>query len=204
MLTLANNLLRIYISTQNPTVELIELAQYILIVYAPVWFHTKLNFKCTDGARNLWLLITKSRYLSDENQKIIDPVIQRNGFFGHRENILLGMLIDKNENTRHLAVARIIKCREVARNSVRTFIISKLNFVATNWMDMIDWESCCISEPPLTRNLSIKELESLHTENADIFTLPCHTQTVERCVKVKINFNEKQLIFYLYYVCYRW
>ena len=63
-------------------------------VYAPVWFHIKTKSACTEGSRHLWRMIKYSRYLEQPFRDIIDPVIQRNGYFGHSENILMAMLTD--------------------------------------------------------------------------------------------------------------
>lgn len=189
-LTTANNLLRLYISMENPSNGLIDLVTYVVKVYAPTWFQIKLNPKCINGAKNLWFLIEKSRYLTQENRAVVDPVIQRNGFFGHPESILLSMLADESRVVRELAVLRIRKARENLMTTVREFKIPKLNFYAQNYSDMINWNNCLITDPPLLRHIEIDELEYLVSDN-DItntqFTnlnLPCHSQTVERYVKV--------------------
>jgi len=52
-----------------------------------------------------------SRYLTDELKEIIDPVIQRNGYFGHPENILLSMITDERKQIRDLRMRRILKAR---------------------------------------------------------------------------------------------
>ena len=44
---------------------------------------------------------------------------------------------------------------------VREFIIPKINFEATEYPDMIDWETSKLSEPPLTLSLSIEELDAI-------------------------------------------
>ena len=65
------------------------LVTYVIKVYAPIWFHVKTQPLCSDGSRHLWRLIKYSRYLTPELREIVDPVIQKNGYFGHSENILL-------------------------------------------------------------------------------------------------------------------
>src|SRR6218665_1943268 len=49
---------------------------------------------CKDGARHLHQMIVKSRYLSPKHKKIVDPVIHRNAYFAHPENLLLAMMTD--------------------------------------------------------------------------------------------------------------
>ncbi|KAI6655352.1 hypothetical protein LOD99_2187 [Oopsacas minuta] len=59
--TLANRLLRSYISMIHPTPELSRLVNFIVNYYAPVWFRIKSNPICTDGPKNMFL-----RYLCYE------------------------------------------------------------------------------------------------------------------------------------------
>jgi hypothetical protein len=42
-LTTANRLLRLYVSTENPSENLVALASYVVKVYAPVWFTIKVH-----------------------------------------------------------------------------------------------------------------------------------------------------------------
>lgn len=120
-LTTANNLLRLYISTEQPSSELFELANYIVKVYAPSWFRIKRKSKCTDRAKNLWYLANTARYLTEDLRTVVDACIQRNGFFGHPENILLAMLDDHAESVRQFAVDKIIKARTSTTSAVRIF-----------------------------------------------------------------------------------
>ena len=48
--------------------------------------------------KNLWKLISLFRLCGDDVKQIIDPVIQRNGYFGHPENVLLAMLTNNEKN----------------------------------------------------------------------------------------------------------
>ena len=53
-------------------------------------------------------MIKYSRYLPPESKAIVDPVIQRNGYFGHSKNILVGMLTDDRKEIRELGYRRIL------------------------------------------------------------------------------------------------
>ncbi|GBM43156.1 hypothetical protein AVEN_2281-1 [Araneus ventricosus] len=57
-LTTANRILRLYISTSDPSNELITLVVFILRVYAPSWFRIKFHHSIKDGARCLWHFIS--------------------------------------------------------------------------------------------------------------------------------------------------
>jgi len=63
-------------------------------VYAPAWFFIKKYPSCTKGPQHLWRLMKFSRYLDRRLKKIVDPVIWRNAYFCHPENLLLAMIND--------------------------------------------------------------------------------------------------------------
>ena len=68
-----------------------NLVTYVMTVYSPVWFSIKMHPSCKDSVRHLFKTIQQSRYLSKELRDIVDPVWQRNGHFGHPENLLLAI-----------------------------------------------------------------------------------------------------------------
>ena len=55
-------------------------------------------------------------------------------------------------------------------------------------MDFINWQENHLTEPPLTMNISDEDLKHLvasgNTPVVDFPQFPCHTQAVERCVKL--------------------
>ena len=80
-----------------------SIAEFIMKVYAPIWFTIKSKPSCKDGAKQLWMTILKSRCLSDPMRAIVDdPVIQHNCHFGHPENTLLSMGTDGRQHIREL------------------------------------------------------------------------------------------------------
>lgn len=187
-LTTGNRILRYYVSNENPSDELLMLATYIVKVYAPMWFHIKLNSTVADGAKNVHKLIQLTRFLSPEILSIIDPVINRNAYFAHPENLILAMLLDTQIETRQLAYDRIMCARQDNKSRVRQFKVPPLIFDKNeNFYDIIDWTKIKISEPPLTVKLSSNELLEI-VNNPDILKIncnfPCHTQAVERTVKL--------------------
>lgn len=53
--------------------------------------------------------------------------------------------------------------------------------------DLIDWQSVTVTEPPLTRDIpneTLKEMILNNINEINILQYPCHTQAVERCVKL--------------------
>lgn len=190
-LTTANRILRVYVGTEAPSNNLKILVVFILKVYAPLWFQIKAHPSCKDGARHTWMSINLTRYLSKDLKKIVEPVIQRNAYFAHPENILLSMVTDDRRHVRELGLRRILKSRanpSQSKNATREFKIPLLNFKATDYIDMINWQTTKITEPPILRDKSDEELQLLigqeQTPVLNFLRYPCHTQSVERCVKL--------------------
>ncbi|CAH2100076.1 unnamed protein product [Euphydryas editha] len=107
----ANRVLRLYVSLENPSDALNELVVYILGSYVPVWFGIKCSEYITEGPRHVFKAIQTSRYLSDDLKKVVHPVIERNAFFAHPENILIAMIFDERKHIRELGLRRIYKAR---------------------------------------------------------------------------------------------
>jgi len=137
-------------------------------------------------------MIVFSRYLSKDMRAIVDPVIQRNAFFGHSENILVAMLTNERRHIRELASRRIMVARQYATSSkVRQFRVPVLNFAATDYTELISWQDTVRAEPPLTKFLTDEKLQELAknktaTENIVEFPkFPCHTQATDRDLLLK-------------------
>lgn len=184
--TTANRLLRLYISTDKPSKIFCSIVQYIMQVYVPMWFSIKQSTSFVNGPKHILKTIELTRNLGDDVCNIVRPVIQRNAFFCHPENILAAMIADNKDETRELGWRRIKKTRQKNKQkSVRCFKVPPINFDATDYTDLIDWQLSHISEPPLTRNITDEDIEH-HIINRSKMTFeafPCHTQAVERIVK---------------------
>jgi hypothetical protein len=189
-LTTANRILRLYVSTENPSKELQILAEFIVKVYAPMWFSIKNNPLFSSGSLHIWKLVKLTRYLPEELRAIVDPVIQRNAYFAHQENMLIAMITDENMSVRKLGYNKILKARLEKRETgnIRKFIIPQLNFQASSYVDMISWQSIKITEPPVTMQFEQRVIEECaNSTEPPIFSalkFPCHNQAVERCVKL--------------------
>ena len=108
-------------------------------VYAPVWFYIKTKPKCYNGSVHLHKLIKLSRYLPAYLKKIVDPVLQRNAYFAHPENILICTLCDDRARICELAVQRILAARSKLKEGIRVFRVPKINLNAKYYTDLIDW-----------------------------------------------------------------
>jgi len=188
-LTTANRILRLNVSSTSPSTELVLLSDYVLRVYAPVWFSKKLKPQCYMGARHLWHLIQLSRFLSESDRLVVDKCIQRKAFFGHPENILLSMLVDERKEIRELAARRI----KLARQSngmnpveVRKFKIPTMNFEADDYDTLVNWQELLRTQPPMLKDISDDEIENAIqiARKWSLDDFPCATQCVERHVKM--------------------
>lgn len=190
-LTTANRILRLYIATPEPSDNFQILVKFVIQVYSRMWFAIKTEPRLENGAKHLWKMISLSRGLPNNIKIIIDKVIQDNAYFAHPENVLVAMLVDTRQHIRELAVRRILKARKLGIKK-RIFKIPKINFDAEDYIDLIDWSNCVISEPPLTKDMSDEQLlDIIKSEESPFDFFPCHTQAVERYVKVITDASSK-------------
>ena len=179
-LTTANRILRLYVATEEPSFELKLLAEYVIKVYASTWFLIKYKSACKYEPQHLFHLIQSSRYLQTKFKNIIDKVIQRNAYFAHAENVLIGMLANDRKHIRELALRRILNCRTL-KCEVRDF------FEASDYTELINWQTVKVTEPPLTKSITEAELKEMIiniSKNIEVLNFPCHTQAVERHIKL--------------------
>ena len=188
-LTTANRILRLYISKECPDKHLITLVTYIVKVYAPIWFEIKSKPSCTDGSRHLFQMIHYTRYLSMNLKRIVNPVIQRNSYFGHPENLLIALATDERPHIRQLALRRVLAARSSNNETdtePRVFKVPLLNFEAQDYTEIISWSSNKRTEPPMFRSFPPNQLEEniRSSEMLQFQSFPCHTQAVERGIKL--------------------
>ena len=92
------------------------------------------------------------------------------------------------QNIRELGLRRILKARLEKLSTLHEFKIPKLNFDAGEYLDLIDWQDSAVTELPLTVNVSeadIWQFVATHGDSTVEFNrYLCHTQSVERCVKL--------------------
>ena len=141
-----------------------------MVCYVPTWFSVKYHESIVFGSKNFFGLVKRTQNL-EETRKLVCPVIQNNGYFSHRECLLLSVIVDHDENLRKLAFLRIMKARRSESNGAqRHYSVPELNFEVHSYGDMISWETRNITddksdyskfiilytEPPVLSNLSSK------------------------------------------------
>ncbi|GBN50516.1 hypothetical protein AVEN_15789-1 [Araneus ventricosus] len=110
-LATANRTLRLYLSEESPTNELQEIVVFISKSYMSIWFSIKTSKYFTEGPKLVNQSTQSSRYLPEDLRNLVDPVIKRNGFFAHPENLMLAMTQDNTKLIRELGLHRILKAR---------------------------------------------------------------------------------------------
>ena len=206
-LTTANRILRLYVSTEKPSEALISVVKFAMTVYIPMWFNIKRRWACIFGPIHVVETLRRVSELDQQTKDVVLPVIQRNAYFAHTENVLLAMLQDKNADTRELAWKRIQKARNCQKatqkkkmkkgtrslpptTTVRRFSIPSLKTDATIYTELFDWKATVVFEPPFTRKYSDDDIRQFISNKSRIQedysllkTIPCHTQAVERAIQ---------------------
>ena len=182
-LTLATRLLILYTRTDQPSESLVRLVRYIQQVYAPMWFAVKSNPSFDKGAVHLFQLMQLLKQQPQEVQNATREVVQRNAYFAHCENVLTAMLVDRDSAVRDQAVSKILTARKSKSRALRVFRVPRLNWQAEHFTEMISW---CgqVTEPPVTKQLSDTEIKTARDHPLELPSFPCHSQSVERCVKL--------------------
>lgn len=186
-LTTANRILRLYIAEKKPCKNLVKLAKYVSLVYAPTWFEIKKTKSCVEGSKLLHNMIKRIHFINKVEKAVIEKSISNNGFFAYHENVVLSMIFDSDEKIRKKAVNILRSIKEPQPNiEPRKFKVPVINFKAKNYYEMINLKKTVITVPPLLSNIKMEDLEDLwKSSRGEILKkIPCHSQAVERCVKL--------------------
>ena len=94
--------------------------------------------------------------------------------------------MDENEEDEDDEDCLQLEPSEIAAISskVRKYILPKINFKAETYMELIDWETSQLSEPPFTLTMTNEQLTSLKDSPLEVPAYPCHTQAVERAIRL--------------------
>ena len=128
-----------------------------------MWFATKCQPSGQDAAKHLLEMIRKTRYLAKDLRAIADTVIQRSSYYTHHENIILTMIRDERKAICEPEFRRILKVRQkhTEKTAVQRVCVSKLNFDANEYYDLVDWQATDLTEPPATKNMKNEELQDM-------------------------------------------
>ena len=138
-LTLACRILRFYVSQNKPTKALILITKFCILVYLPSSFYIKQRSKFTDGAQNFFNILKRVQNFPNRKvQRIATEVLQRNGYFAHQENVLVGRLGCNRKEIREMGVETVLSILSNAANTtedeVRKFVITQIEFTSSYFL----------------------------------------------------------------------
>ena len=134
-LTLSVRILELYIRTEDYPPGL---------VYAPSWFQIKSHSHFTADPSNLFMQMWRAVKLSQEDQSIIRPVVQRNAYFAHPSTMLCAGLSSEESSVRRKEVNLIRDIRKKppkpprakVLKKVRKYKIPPLQWDSEHWWDI--------------------------------------------------------------------
>ncbi|GBL76756.1 hypothetical protein AVEN_53432-1 [Araneus ventricosus] len=92
------------------------------------------------------------------------------------------------------------RCKEKGKDPcpLKKFIIPAINFRATDYIDLIDWQACNVTPPTVLRHISCHELlkmiqDDVPMDGRDFIKFSSHTQAVERIVKLATEVSRKRV-----------
>lgn len=198
-LTKANRLLRLYVSTENPSRNLKILATYIMKVYVPMHFNIKYYNSVVFGSVLFYKFIRWTQYLDTNLRGVVNNVIKDNSYYAHSENILLAMLFDDKKETRNIAIKKILHYRRNLYDPAHLRVYQKplINFNCTDYTNMIDLnKDDVLFEPPFTHTIPYDHLEQyLQYDDPPLPDprIPVHIQATERHVQLLASVSKRVL-----------
>ena len=182
--------------------------EFIVGVYFPCWFQIKVKHSWIDGPRHILFQLKQLKCQKTEVFAIVIKTVKRSAWFAFSECIIQTLLCSNNEEERKFGVQKILEIRgegddntQFGDDSVRSrktpcIITDKLTDKLTN---LIDWKDS-LYEPLLTTSLTTHEIRNYFYQPMVVPDWPCHSQSIERCVK-QVSFfflsNYKNTIIYL-------
>ena len=110
-LTLATRLLILYTRTPNPCDGLQTVVQFIVQVYAPLWFQIKKNNNFIYGPSAIFTAISLINQQPESVREVVRSVVQRNAWFAEVGIMLCSMLGSEERRVREKTVEVILKRR---------------------------------------------------------------------------------------------
>lgn len=190
-LTTANRLCRMWVSKHGlkgkTRTNFRLIIEYIVGVYFPCWFNIKVKHSWIEGPRHI---LYQLQMVSQQNKAVVEavlPTIKRSAWYAFSEMIIQTLLCSDDREERKLGVQKIVDIRggdnnTVGDRSVRPRKTPSINPNASSILELIDW-SDGVYEPPLTCALTTSEVFKLIDKPMEVPMWPCHTQSIERCVK---------------------
>lgn len=191
-LTLAIRLLQLYTRTASPSDGLKTIVEFIMNVYGPCWFLIKQKSKFTSGPSILYHQMSLIKTQKENVQVTVKPVVQRNAYMAEPGIMLCAMMESESAATRKKAVDIIKKLkanppkkpRMKVLRGIRALKVPLLQWNASSWVEIIDWDKASVHVPFIIECLTDDELEATLLKPHVFPSFPVHTQSVERAVKL--------------------
>nr|XP_047146113.1 uncharacterized protein LOC124818986 [Hydra vulgaris] len=198
-LTTAVRILALYTRTINPSRELKIFVEYIQTVYTPMWFNIKKSKSFTEGPKLIFQFIQRILRLDTEVQNITLPIIYRNSFCLQPENSIAALLYSEEQVYRTIAVVKILETRKTLikdpknglKDGIRVNAIPIIDCRCKNWSKLINLYDIDCFEPPCVEDILNEELLNIIPNQGKAPNFPCHSQTVERTVKMTSDASGK-------------
>lgn len=200
-LTTANRLLRLWVSKHRLKGKNLKnlpfIVEFIIGVYYPCWFNVKVKHSWIEGPRHILFQLDCLKSQRKEVLDLVMPTVRRSAWYAHSEAIIQTLLCSEDQKERIKGVERILAIRgagdldaQQGDSSVRTRRTPDINRDASSIGDLISWSEG-VSEPPLTCSLSTSEVKNFINTPMEVLNWPCHTQGIERVVKMVTEASAK-------------
>ena len=190
--TTQTRVVRVWLSTANPSFELTRVMHYLVYVWAEVFLTVKHLNRFVDAPRLLLLeVMLTSKHCSYPEKTLLSKSLSHNGQMAHPENVLLAMLAASKAEERKTAMDVIFSIRVrgplvwETNSVVRPFKREhhQVNMNATSLETLnINPLTSALTEPPTTRSLSGPDLLKFLEQPLQL-DLPACSVAVERGVK---------------------
>ena len=110
--------LRLFMSTSEPSHELVKISNFTVNVYCPLFLAAKQRWKSEDAPKILLEEMKSARiHCTPEELAIVQAVMKQIGFYGHGENILYSLLSSNDKEDRKFAIDTIKNIRNMKAKS---------------------------------------------------------------------------------------
>ena len=208
---MCNHVLRLYVSAEKPTEELIKLVTFLVRVYIPTWFDIVLNPSILQSPKILQRIaasldeLDQQEFFTKEEKEDMVDTYNHSAYACHHEMVLVAMLVDDDLAKRELACKTIKEIREKKEaqpakrgpKPIRDFQPPKVCSTEKGWSHIKDYtdfipsfkDTANMTEPPITMDFDDDELEAIVRDPVNNFPklywdMPNHTTCVERKIKL--------------------
>ena len=205
-------MLRLYVSADKPSQELVKLVSFLMRVYIPAWFDIVYNPSILESPKILFRVaaslneLDKEKFFNRAEKEDLVATFNNSAYACHHENVLLAMLADEDDLAIRTLACQTIKAIRAQRKAqprkkgpkpIRDFQPPKVCNTKTGWSKIQAYtdfipsfeDTANMTEPPITMDFDDDLLEAIVRDPAANFPqeyrkMPNHTTCVERMIKL--------------------